>query len=143
MSDADIGHKTFKGEAHRVYKGKLPVTNHTSLAFEVFKDDSHVGVWFKPETDLPISPQGIMLDAGDLLSLLSVLKEQVIDPELEIQKRACDEMIAKYAELKKSIVSDARDIADMAIHATTFEFANMLVCGGKKVIEIPLDEDTK
>lgn len=76
----------------------------------------------------------VQLSASEIIALMPAFKD-VIDTELNRQKRECEKAIAKNRELERSIVSDMRAVAEMAINQPVFNMASLLVLGGAKLVE--------
>lgn len=79
-----------------------------------------------------VSGSYIQLNACELIALMPAFKN-IIDTELGRKKRECEKVISEYKELEKSIVSDMRKVAEMAINQPVFDMASMLVLGGLKL----------
>lgn len=82
----------------------------------------------------------VQLSAADIISLLPILKKYILDYEMERQKNVAVKAIAEYKELEKSLVSDMRDVAQMAIAQSVFDMAGLLFYGKK---EVELSEEIK
>lgn len=75
----------------------------------------------------------VQLNAAEIIALMPAFKD-IIDTELNRQKKECEKMLAKYKELEKSIVSDMRAVSEMAINQPALDAASLLVLGGAKLI---------
>lgn len=76
----------------------------------------------------------VQLSAAEIIALMPAFKD-VIDTELNRQKKECEKVIAEHKELERSIVSDMRAVAEMAINQPVFSMASLLVLGGAKLVE--------
>lgn len=74
----------------------------------------------------------VQLNAAELIALMPAFKN-VIDTELRRKKIECENVIAEHKELEKSILSDMRNVAEMAINQPVFDMASLLVLGGAKL----------
>jgi hypothetical protein len=75
----------------------------------------------------------IQLSTADIIALIPILKEHIIDVEMGIRKNEAVRVIKQYKELEKSIASDMREIAAMAIATPVLDMAKLLFFGDKKV----------
>ena len=79
----------------------------------------------------------VQLSASEIIALMPAFKA-VIDKELERQKSECEKVIAEHKELQKSIISEMRNIAEMAIAQPVLDMASLLLLGGAK---LEMDQD--
>lgn len=76
----------------------------------------------------------VQLSASEIIALMPAFKD-VIDTELRRQKVECEKVISEHKELERSIVSDMRAVAEMAINQPILSMASFLVLGGSKLVD--------
>lgn len=81
----------------------------------------------------------VQLTASEIIALMPAFKH-VIDTELERKKKECEKVIAEHKELQKSIISEMRNVAEMAIAQPVLDMSSLLLLGGEK---LEMDPDYK
>lgn len=81
----------------------------------------------------------VQLTASEIIALMPAFKA-VIDAELNRQKKLVEKAIEDNKALQKSIFSDMREVAVMAIAQPVLDMSSLLVLGGEK-LEIDPDYD--
>ena len=80
----------------------------------------------------------VQLSVQDIISLVPLLQEYIVKPEAERKNKEADRLIKEHKDLKKSIVSDVRDVSRMLSEIKPYELASLLLYGKQ---EIDFDEE--
>ena len=75
----------------------------------------------------------VQLSTQDIITLLPILKREIIDAEAERINKEADEIIRENEELKKTLVSDIKDVSKMLMNFEAFEIGSLLLFGKQEV----------
>ena len=71
----------------------------------------------------------VQLSVQDIITLMPILKKEIIDSEAERREKEADKLIQDYKELKKSLVSDIKDVSKMLRQFESFEIGSLFLFG--------------
>ena len=71
----------------------------------------------------------VQLSVQDIITLMPILKKEVIDIEAERREKQADELIENHKELKKSLISDIKEVSNMIRQFESFDLGNMFLFG--------------
>lgn len=83
----------------------------------------------------------IDLSVQDILTLIPILKKNLIDVEMNRIQNNCDKLIEENKELKKTIVKDNREVSKMLLSLESYEVATLLFYGKQEFEPVNVEEN--